>query len=96
MNPNEGQRSTLRWVREPRRRPVAAVTGAPPGAAATIPVMPTNDDPASPEKSEETAETLDILGDPVLTAKIRAGMDDIAAGRVEVLSRDKRLRSLKG
>lgn len=61
--------------------------------------MPTNDDPASPEKTAETAETaetLDILGDPVLTAKIRAGMDDIAAGRVEVLSRDKRLRSLKG
>ena len=83
----------LRWVREPRRRPVAAVTGALPGAAATIPVMPTNDDPASPEKTEET---LDILGDLVLTAKIRAGMDDIAAGRVEVLSRDKRLRSLKG
>lgn len=58
--------------------------------------MPTNDDPASPEKSEETAETLDILGDPVLTAKIRAGMDDIAAERVEVLGRDELLRSLKG
>ena len=55
--------------------------------------MPTNDDPASPEKTEET---LDILGDPVLTAKIRAGMDDIAAGRVEVLGRDELLRSLKG
>ena len=75
---------------------MAAVTGALLGAAATIPAMPTNDDPASPEKTEETAETLDILGDLVLTAKIRAGMDDIAAGRVEVLSRDKRLRSLKG
>ena len=74
---------------------MAAVTGALPGAAATIPVMPTNDDPASPEKSEETAETLDILGDPVLTAKIRAGMDDIAAERVEVLGRDELLRSLK-
>ena len=55
--------------------------------------MPTNDDPAPPE---ETAETLDILGDPVLMARIRAGMDDIAAGRVEVLSKDELLRSLKG
>ena len=58
--------------------------------------MPTNDDPASPEKSEETAETLDILGDPALMARIRAGMDDIAAGCVEVLSKDELLRSLKG
>ena len=75
---------------------MAAVTGAPPGAAATIPVMPTNDDPASPEKSEETAETLDILGDPVLTAKIRAGMDDIAAERVESLfNLDMKCRKLK-
>ena len=58
--------------------------------------MPTNDDPASPEKTEETAETLDILGDPALMARIRAGMDDIAAGRMEVLSKDELLRSLKG
>ncbi|WP_311469748.1 hypothetical protein [uncultured Actinomyces sp.] len=58
--------------------------------------MPTNDGPVSPEKTEETAETLDILGDPALMARIRAGMDDIAAGRVEVLSRDELLRSLKG
>lgn len=58
--------------------------------------MPTNDDPASPEKTEETAETLDILGDPALMARIRAGMDDIAAGCVEVLGRDELLRSLKG
>ena len=57
--------------------------------------MPTNDDLASPEKTEETAETLDILGDPALMARIRAGMDDIAAGRGEVLSRDELLRSLK-
>ena len=58
--------------------------------------MPTNDDPASPEKTEETAETLDILGDPALMARIRAGTDDIAAGRMEVLSKDELLRSLKG
>ena len=58
--------------------------------------MPTNDDPASPEKTEETAETLDILGDPALRARIRAGMDEIAAGCVEVLSKDELLRSLKG
>ena len=58
--------------------------------------MPTNDDLASPEKTEETAETLDILGDPALMARIRAGMDDIAAGCVEVLSKDELLRSLKG
>lgn len=58
--------------------------------------MPTNDDPASPEKTEETAETLDILGDPALMARIRAGMDDIAAGRVETPGKDELLRSLKG
>ena len=58
--------------------------------------MPTNDGPVSPEKTEETAETLDILGDPALMARIRAGMDDIAAGCVEVLSKDELLRSLKG
>ena len=57
--------------------------------------MPTNDDPASPEKTEETAETLDILGDPALMDKIRAGMDDITAGRVETPGEDELLRSLK-
>ena len=74
----------------------AAVTGAPPGAAATIPIMPTNDGPVSPEKTEEIAETLDILGDPALMDKIRAGMEDITAGRVETPGKDELLRSLKG
>lgn len=41
-------------------------------------------------------ETLDILSSPALVDKIRAGIDDIAAGRVESPSKEELLRSLRG
>jgi len=41
-------------------------------------------------------ETLDILSSSALVDKIRAGLDDIAAGRVESPSKEELLRSLRG
>lgn len=43
---------------------------------------------------ESLEETLDIAGRPTLIKQIRASLADLAAGEVEVLTKDEILRSL--
>ncbi|MDO4901301.1 type II toxin-antitoxin system Phd/YefM family antitoxin [Actinomyces sp.] len=50
----------------------------------------------SPDDLGSLEETLDILSRPALIERIRAGVDDLGAQRVETLSKDELLDFLEG
>ncbi len=50
----------------------------------------------STDDLESLEETLDILSRPALMERIRTGMDDLDAGRVEAPSKEELLDSLRG